>query len=231
MSREKVVGIIGGMGPEATVDFMRRVIAKTPAQDDNDHLRMLVDNNPKIPSRIAALIEGTGEDPSPVLCEMAKGLQAQGADFLVMPCNTAHYYLGAIADSVQIPVLDMVDLSVQRLLALDSKPRRIGMLASPAVRLVGLYDQKFKRVGLEAIYPGPQHEGELLAIIKAVKAGQLNAQHRKDYAKIAAALGDADAFLIACTEFSVMGPPEGIVRPIFDTMDVLADATLTTARN
>jgi len=85
MPREKVVGIIGGMGPEATVDFMRRVIAKTPAQDDNDHLRMLVDNNPKIPSRIAALIEGTGEDPSPVLCEMAKGLQAQGAEVFSLP--------------------------------------------------------------------------------------------------------------------------------------------------
>jgi aspartate racemase len=231
MPREKVVGIVGGMGPEATVDFMRRVIAKTPAQDDKDHLRMLVDNNPKIPSRIAALIEGTGEDPSPVLCEMAKGLQAQGADFLVMPCNTAHYYLGKIARSVQIPVLDMVDLSVQRLLALDSKPRRIGMLASPAVRLVGLYDRKFKRVGLEAIYPGPQHESELLTIIKAVKAGQLSARHRKDYAKVAAAVSDAgaDAFLIACTEFSVIGPPA--VRPIFDTMDILADATLATARN
>jgi aspartate racemase len=230
---EKVVGIIGGMGPEATVDFMRRVIAKTPAQDDKDHLRMLVDNNPKIPSRIAALIEGTGEDPSPVLCEMAKGLEAHGADFLVMPCNTAHYYLEKIARSVQIPMLDMVELSVQKLLALDAKPRRIGMLASPAVRLVGLYDQKFQRVGLEAIYPGPQHEGELLAIIKAVKAGQLSARHRKDYAKIATAVGDAgaDAFLIACTEFSVMGPPEGMVRPIFDTMDVLADATLATARN
>ena len=233
MPREKIVGIIGGMGPEATVDFMRRVIAKTPAQDDKDHLRMLVDNNPKIPSRIAALIEGTGEDPSPVLCEMAKGLQAQGADFLVMPCNTAHYYLGTIARSVQIPMLDMVELSVQKLLALDSKPRRIGMLASPAVRLVGLYDRKFERVGLEAVYPGPQHESELLAIIKAVKAGQLNTRHRKDYARIAAAVSDAgaDAFLIACTEFSVMGPPEGIVRPIFDTMDVLADATLATARN
>ncbi len=229
--REKVVGIIGGMGPEATVDFMRRVIAKTPARDDKDHLRMLVDNNPKIPSRIAALIEGTGEDPSPVLCEMAKGLQAQSADFLVMPCNTAHCYLGKIARSVQIPVLDMVELSVQRLLALDSKPRRIGMLASPAVRLVGLYDQQFQRVGLEAVYPGPQHESEFLAIIKAVKAGQLSAQHRKDYARIAAAVSDADAFLIACTEFSVMGPPEGIVRPIFDSMDVLADATLATARS
>ena len=68
---EKTVGIIGGMGPEATVEFMRRVIAATPARDDRDHLHMLVDNNPKIPSRIAAIIEGTGEDPAPVLCGQA----------------------------------------------------------------------------------------------------------------------------------------------------------------
>ena len=79
----KTVGVIGGMGPEATVDFLRRLVARTPARDDADHLRVLVDNNPKIPSRIAALIEGTGEDPTPVLCDMARGLQAQGADFLV----------------------------------------------------------------------------------------------------------------------------------------------------
>src|SRR4051812_24371314 len=128
---EKVVGVIGGMGPEATVDFMRRLVARTPARDDADHLHVLVDNNPKIPSRIAVLIEGTGEDPTPVLCAMARGLQAQGADFLVMPCNTAHYYLPAIARSVTIPALDMVDLSIQKLAA--AEPLRIGMLASPAV--------------------------------------------------------------------------------------------------
>jgi len=75
---EKVVGIIGGMGPEATVDFMRRLIAATPARDDHDHLHVLADNNSKVPSRIAALIEGTGEDPAPVLCEMAKGLEIPG---------------------------------------------------------------------------------------------------------------------------------------------------------
>src|ERR1700723_4357749 len=89
----RIVGIIGGMGPEATVDLMRRVIAATPARDDADHIHLLVDNNPKVPSRIAALIDGTGCDPAPALCEMAKGLEAQGADFLVIPCNTAHYYL------------------------------------------------------------------------------------------------------------------------------------------
>ena len=72
---EKVVGVIGGMGPAATVDLMRRVIEATPAADDVDHIRMLVDNNPKIPSRIAALIDGTGESPVPCLIEMAQGLE------------------------------------------------------------------------------------------------------------------------------------------------------------
>src|SRR3982751_789037 len=123
---EKVVGVIGGMGPEATVDFMRRLVARTPARDDADHLHVLVDNNPKIPSRIAALIEGTGEDPTPVLCAMARGLQAQGADFLVMPCNTAHFYLPAIAASVSIPMLDMVQLAIAKLAGAG----KVGLLAS-----------------------------------------------------------------------------------------------------
>ena len=92
MAFSKTVGVIGGMGPEATVDLMTRVIGKTPAVNDQDHLRMLVDNNPKIPSRIAAIIEGTGESPVPVLTEMARGLEVQGASFLAIPCNTAHVY-------------------------------------------------------------------------------------------------------------------------------------------
>lgn len=228
---EKIAGIIGGMGPEATVDFMRRVIAKTPAQDDKDHLHLLVDNNPKIPSRIAAIIEGTGQDPAPMLCKMAQGLEAQGADFLVIPCNTAHYYLEKIARSVRIPLLDMVDLSAKALLAADPRPRRVGMLASPAVRMVGLYDRQFARAGLVPVYPDRQQESELLTVIKAVKAGQLNSEHRWSYARIAKSISEsrADAFLVACTELSVIGPPDGIAAPVLDTLDVLVDATIATA--
>src|SRR5689334_5340090 len=174
---EKVIGVIGGMGPEATVDFMHRLVARTPARDDADHLHVLVDNNPKIPSRIAALIEGAGEDPTPVLCAMAKGLQAQGADFLVMPCNTAHYYLPAIARSVGIPVLDMVELSIGRLRAAPGNPRHIGMLASPAVRLVGLFRERMEQAGLKALFAEQACEDELLGIIKAVKAGRLGDKH------------------------------------------------------
>lgn len=225
---EKVIGVIGGMGPEATVDFMHRLVARTPARDDADHLHVLVDNNPKIPSRIAALIEGSGADPTPVLCDMARGLQVQGANFLVMPCNTAHYYLPAIARSVSIPVLDMVQLAIQKLAI--AKPRRVGMLASPAVRKVGLYKARMEQAGLRALFPG--EEETLLGIIKAVKAGRLNDSHRQDYAKVARNLLDAgaDALLVACTEFSIIGAPAGVAATVVDALDVLVEATITTAR-
>ncbi len=229
---EKVVGVIGGMGPEATVDFMRRLVAATPARDDADHLHVLVDNNPKVPSRIAALIEKTGEDPTPVLCTMAKGLESQGADFLVVPCNTAHYYLPAIAQSVDIPVLDMIALSIAKLGAAEPRLKRIGLLASPAVRLVGLYEARLQQAGLEAIFPNADDEAHLLAVIRAVKAGKLTTDHRKDYFRVAANLAEAgaDTFLIACTELSVIGPPAGISQPATDTLDVLVEATIATAQ-
>lgn len=229
--REKTVGVIGGMGPEATVDFMRRVVAATPARDDGDHLHMLVDNNPKIPSRIAALIEGQGEDPAPVLCAMARGLEKQGADFLVIPCNTAHHYLPVIAKAVKIPLLDMVGLSVAQLGALHPKPRRIGMLASPAVQKVGLYASRLNGAGFEALFPDEQGEAVVLDIIRAVKANGVEDSHRRRYAAVATSLTSkgAEAFLIACTELSVLGPPPGAMLPFVDALDVLVQATLREA--
>ena len=217
----RIVGVIGGMGPEATVDFLRRIVAATPARDDADHIRVLVDNNPKIPSRLAALVDGTGEDPLPVLIAMAQGLERQGADFLTMPCNTAHYYLPRIAQAVSIPFLDMVALSIARL-----SDKRIGMLASPAVQKVGLYAARLERAGHVAVFP--DDEAKLLDVIRAVKANALTAQHRRDYAQIAASL-DADAYLIACTELSVIGPPEGMTKPVVDALDVLVEATVKKA--
>src|ERR1700761_6890473 len=187
---EKTVGVIGGMGPEATVEFLRRLVARTPARDDVDHLHVLVDNNPKIPSRIAALIEGTGEDPAPVLCRMARGLEAQGAELLVMPCNTAHYYLPAIAGSVRIPMLDMVQLAIDEL---AGGPRRIGLLASPAVRLVGLYKARMEQAGLEVVFPDAPHEARLLNVIKAVKAGRHGAEEQRDYVAVAQHLRQSGA--------------------------------------
>jgi aspartate racemase len=226
-----IVGVIGGMGPEATVDFLRRVVACTPAKGDADHIRVLVDNNPKIPSRIAALIDGTGEDPLPVLIAMARGLEKQGADFLVIPCNTAHYYLPKIAQAVSIPLLDMVALSIAQLATLAPKPHTIGMLASPAVQKVGLYAARLKDAGFDALFPDADGEAKMLDIIRAVKANAVTPQYRADYSTIARDLREqgADAFLIACTELSVIGSPDGLARPYIDALDILVSATIKEA--
>lgn len=228
---DKVVGVIGGMGPEATVEFLRRVVAATPAKDDADHLHVIVDNNPKVPSRIKALIEGNGADPTPVLVEMARKLEAAGADFLAVPCNTAHHYLPAIRKAVRIPILDVVDLTIATLRALEPKPSRIGILASPAVRLMGLFATRLANAGFGVVYPNEQDEAKLFAIIKSLKAGHVGDVEQCDYDAIARRLGDdgADTLLVACTELSLLSAPEG-QRPVVDTLDLLVKATIRTAR-
>ena len=108
------VGILGGMGPEATILMQQRLLQAIPAQDDSDHIPLLIDMNPQAPSRIAHLIEGTGGDPAPVLAQMARRLETGGAEALAMPCNTAHSYAASITSAVEIPLLNMVTLSAER---------------------------------------------------------------------------------------------------------------------
>ena len=228
---KKTVGILGGMGPEATVEFMRRLIAAVPATDDADHLHMLVDNNPKVPSRIKALIEKSGDDPAPVLARMARGLQSAGADFLAMPCNTAHAYLPQIRAAVSVPVLDMIALSVASLAAMLPKPKVVGLLASPAVRRLELFAAPLSHAGIDLLYASEQEEAALLETIRSVKAGRTGAETRSAYHGVAQALAErgADTFLVACTEFSLLPQPQIDGRAVLDTLVVLVQETLRRA--
>jgi aspartate racemase len=231
MAREgRIVGVLGGMGPDATVDLMRRVIAATPAEDDADHVHLIVDQNPKVPSRIAALIEGTGESPAPALAAMARRLTAAGAEALAMPCNTAHAYLDAIREAAEpVPVLDMVALTADRIAAMNPAPRRVGLLASTAVRITGLYEQALAARGVACAFPANQDA--VMDAIRAVKRGDAGDRPRAALRAASAdlMLGGADVLLVACTELSVIAGafPDG-VRAL-DAMDVLAEAIVAFA--
>jgi aspartate racemase len=220
----RTVGILGGMGPEATVLLMQRVIRATGAKDDSGHIHLVVDQNPQVPSRIAWLLEGRGEDPAPVLVAMARGLQAAGAEALAMPCNTAHLFAPAIRDAVTVPFLDMVTLAVARARALAGAGGRVGILASPAVRRTALFEARMEAAGLEPLYP--EDEAALLSAIRRIKAGGADEAAR-------AVLGAASAFLlargarvqmIACTEFSLIADAVAGGAVAFDTLDVLVEA-------
>lgn len=217
----RLVGILGGMGPEATVLLMQKVIARRAGGGDAGHVPLLVHQNPQVPSRIAALIEGTGESPAPVLAGMARALEGAGAQALAIPCNTAHAYAGAIHGASSLPFLDMIALSTARL---SGQGDRIGMLASPAVRLAGVFDAAFAAAGLAAVWP--EDDAPLLALIRAVKAGRTGAEEVAALADAARGLlaQGADHLAIACTELSLLAPglPEGVDWT--DTLDCLADA-------
>jgi len=207
MAEEKIVGIIGGMGPETTVDLMQRIINLTPALDDIDHIRCIVDNNPKIPSRIKAIIEGDGEDPGPCMADMGRRLESWGADFLAIACNTAHYYYDTIQDAVNIPVIDLIDLVSNHIKDNFPAHNKVGILASPAVAITGLYLKKFKILGIEDVWPDPDYQERLLNLIKEIKKGKSGTKLRDEYKKVCENLlyKGADIAIIGCTELSILG--------------------------
>ena len=224
------VGILGGMGPEATVLFMQKIIAAVPARDDADHIPLIVDQNSQVPSRIARLIEGRGDDPAPVLVAMAQRLEVAGAEALAMPCNTAHHYADEIRAAVRIPFLDMVAASAQAARRLAQTGAKVGLLASPAVARVGLFDRALGAVVLSVIHP--EDGAGMLAAIRSIKAHGPNDDAR------AALLGQSQALLakgaqvqlIACTEFSLI--PDAVSPEVqaIDTLDVLVAEVVRFAR-
>jgi aspartate racemase len=221
----RTIGILGGMGPEATVLLQQRLIAVVAARDDADHIPLIVDMNPQVPSRIARLIDGRGADPGPVLEAMARRLEKAGAQALAMACNTAHHYAGRVEEAVRIPFLDMVELSADRAAVVLGQGGKVGILASPAVRMIGLYDRALAARGLSALWPGD--EAAMLAAIRAIKARGPCDEAREALGRAAGELAGAGAglVLIACTEFSLI--PEaaaGAGSEILDTLDVLVAA-------
>ena len=219
-----VVGVIGGMGPDATVELMRRVIRVTPATDDVDHIHLIVDNNPKVPSRIAALVKGDGENPAPVLARMAARLEMAGADVLAIPCNTAHAYLDNIRSVVTIPVMDMIGSTVERIATMSLKSRSVGIIASTAVLNTGLYETAFKSYSLELIYPKDQ--ADVMSLIAKAKGAAVDVKNLVRYQEIIKSLTNSgvDLILVACTDLSVITNSSLEINvPVIDALDVLVD--------
>ena len=223
------IGVLGGMGPEATIYFMQQVVNAVEARDDADHIPLLVDNNTQVPSRIKAILEGGGEDPGPVLAQMAKGLAGAGAEALVMPCNTAHYYAGQVSAATGVPFLNMVELSCAEA-ARIAHSGRVGLLGSPALQQVGVFEKALADAGLTPIYAAEQ--GRALASIRSIKAQGPSEFAAHTLTDICTQMVDdgADVICICCTEFSLLAADIDAKVPMFDAMQVLVSAAVEYSR-
>ncbi len=237
MSRQ-VVGILGGMGPKATVIFMDKIIQKTPAQKDQDHLRMLVDNNPLVPDRTEAILFG-GESPVSELQSMAKSLEQMGADFIVMPCNTAHYFSQEIISVINIPFINMIDITVKYIKEMKSNAKnmtnRVGLLATTGTIKSQIYHNALSSFGLELLTPSPYQE-QVMEGIYAVKRGDLSMSAVQQLEDPIHYLEDqeADILIMGCTEIPILINKNTKYKNRFnanllDPTDILAEATIKRA--
>lgn len=224
MSKRRTVGLLGGMGPQATLDLMRRVIDRTPAEQEADHVHMLVDLNPHVPPRVPAL-DGRGPSPGPELARMARGLVGAGAEVLAMPCNTAHAWAEEIEAATDVPFLNMIELTVDAAARDARDTRPIGILATRGTRHARLYHDAFAARGVPVIDASDLGQARLDEIIAGVKVGAPPYEPRARLHALLAGLATRGAAraLLGCTELAMVAPDPAPL-PLLDPADVLADA-------
>ena len=215
------------MGPEATLDFFAKLLAATPAQRDQDRLRVLIDNNPQVPNRNEA-VAGTGPSAGPVLARMALGLAELGADFLVMPCNAAHAFESSIREAVGIPFLSIIEETVAATVGNSPGAGRVGVLAAAGCLDARLYETAFEELGVQTLEPRGAQREAFMQLLYRFKSGERSAEVREGMQRLALELVDAgaDAIVAGCTEVPLLLAQEDLPCPLINSTDVLVAATV-----
>ena len=228
---EKTVGVIGGLGPEATIDFYQKLLVKSGAATDQDHLHVLINSNPKVPDRQKALA-GTGPSSGPALVETAQVLEQAGADFLVMVCNTAHAYEQDIQTATTIPFISILSESVAASLRSNPQLKRAGLMAATGCVEARLYQAQFEAAGVECIVPNSAEQATLMQLIYRIKSGDHTPDIAAQMRQLAETLIErgAEIILAACTEIPLALKSDDIDKPLLDCTEVLVDATIAFAR-
>lgn len=212
----KTLGVLGGMGPAATLDFLAKLQAATPAARDQDHLRVLVDINPQVPDR------NDGDDsPGPVLADMAVRLRDGGAQVLAIACNTAHAYAEEVRTASGLPLVDMIEAACQA--ARIGGARKVGVLATGLA--IGLYTDRLTGMGLEPVLPSKAKQEWFMSLLYRIKAGDTGEEVEAEMAAVAYALAEdgADAVIAGCTEVPLVLDSDALEIPIIDAGQVLAE--------
>lgn len=224
--QRRTAGVLGGLGPLATIEFMSQVMAATVAQVEQEHADLIVSQRSSTPDRTAAIL-GRGPSPAPVMAADAQRLEAAGAEFIVIPCNTASKFLGAVEQAVSVPVVSIVEETLAEVRRRLPQARSIGLMATDGTLRAGVYEDAAARAGLKVLLPDPQTQKRIMAMIyDGVKAGrEVPRQEFFDCVKQMRQVG-ADVVITGCTELSVLCARFGANGGrVVDSLSVLARRT------
>lgn len=204
------VGVVGGVGPAATVDFLNKVVRNTPASRDQDHIKLLVEQNPQIPDRTENLV-GTGADPTISLYATCKKLEDGDADIIAIPCNTAHAFVERIQPYLGIPIVNMLTVTVAYLRETYPALREVGVLATSGTIESGVYKKALEAHGLKQVAPGPALQARVMEAIygkNGVKAGFSTGRCEEDInAAVDGLIADGvEVIVLGCTELPILLP-------------------------
>ncbi len=230
MKKFKVAGILGGLGPEATKNLYERILEKTKARVDQDNIPMLIFNNPQIPDRSNFLLNNK-ENPEQELIKTAQTLEKAGADFIVMPCNTAHYFMNTVAKSISIPFINIIDLTSEFISQKFPNKKKAGLLITTGSKRTNMYTESLQKFGISAIYPEENLQKKVMDAIYKVKANKKKEARKilKHAAKELKKKG-AEVIIMGCTEIPLVLEQKDINIPLINPIEILADKTILESR-
>jgi len=223
--KKQTLGIIGGVGPLATMFIGEMIVRRTKATKDQEHVHTIIDNDTNIPDRTAFILDKTKENPVPVLIEDAKKLASVGANLIAIPCNTAHTFYDELAQGSPIPVLHMIRETAKR--ANDLGAKRVGVLATTGTLTSRMYQDALEEFGITPVIPDDQMKEKVMAIIyDYVKAGKDVTQ--EDWLPIEEAMlaMDCDRIVLGCTELSIVNRDLKLSDKYIDSLIVLAECAI-----
>ncbi len=221
----KTVGIIGGMGPEATLDLFYKIIKNTPAKKDQEHIHLIIDNYPQIPDRTQFIL-GKGENPLPYLLRSANLLENAGVDAICMPCNTAHFFVDDIRKNINVPFISIVESVLKDIKKNQRDAKRIGLLATEGTIAGNVYHRVFEKEGYTIIVPKVSVQKKLMDVIYSVKAGRVKEKVNLLQECIDKLSNEVDILIAACTEIPILIPYIKSSIPIIDATLSLAKSVV-----
>jgi len=224
------IGVLGGMGPLASAEFMVKLVQATPAQRDQDHYPTTLDSSPQIPDR-PSFIDGQGPDPLPAMIEVIRRLEAAECALITMPCNTAHHWYDQLCAQTQLPIVHIADAVAVRLRELAPHAKRVGILGARITCKLGIFSERLGPAW-QWVYPSDEALRDLvMPAVVAVKAGQLEKGRALFLAATQELLAqNLDAIVLACTEIPVVLSQADVPLPIIDSTDALARHTVSVAQ-
>ena len=223
----KILGVLGGMGPLATQLFYRQVIERTEASRDQDHVDMILFNHASMPDRTEAILAGKTEVLFAALAEDAKRLERYGAAAIAIPCNTSHYFADRLQREVSIPIINMIREAAKAVAESGKPVDCVGILATDGTIESGLYQKACEAYGLKPVVPTEKTQALVMKIIyEGIKAGK--PVDYNDFIRIEGELSanGCQAAILACTELSCFKETYRLPDYYIDAMEVLAERSI-----